>query len=92
MDLCGGEECLPVVWLTPTTVLLKQIGPDVLVGRDAIIRLCRCLVGYGVKDMLTDHVIQNHRIPWGAMIQSGPLAGLWHMQPVLVLAGQDGNY
>lgn len=85
------EAQVRVVWITPQTVMLKGMRSDMTLGKRIFTRLAGLLHARGIHYVIAQRA-PGRRMPWGTMIDSGPLAGCWYTETAPILGGADGNY
>jgi len=96
-ELCRAQADYPASFRVTqihcgvVTVTYMKIDNDVNVQRGDIVRLCRQLHKHKITDAYCERR-QGRRVPFGTLVKSGPLAGMFHVSISAVVAGSDGDY
>lgn len=82
---------LRMKWVTRETVVLDLMRAEVELSKRDVLHVAKLLRDLGVRHALAERA-EGRRIPFARRIDDGPLAGLWHLEPPLVVSGADGDY
>lgn len=93
--LCESRAEFPVEFhvmhLTPITAVLSAALSQVRLNKTFIHMAARLLWEHGFRHAYMERA-KGRRMPYGVLIDDGPLAGLWYLDLAPIVAGNDGNY